>query len=162
MNARDKRPREGFSLVEVTLAIGVASFCLISVFGLLMVGLKTQKDSIEQTAANGIFSAVGVDLRATATATAPDTSATSALYQIPIPANPTTATAPTTLYFTSDGTYTTTLNSQSRYRLTITFQPNGTSAQNATYVHLKVTWPAALAPDTNPNFAQTFLAITRG
>ncbi|HEV2841922.1 MAG TPA: hypothetical protein VGW39_11395 [Chthoniobacterales bacterium] len=31
----------GFSLVEVTLALGVASVCLIAIFGLLPVGLRT-------------------------------------------------------------------------------------------------------------------------
>src|SRR5438445_13467799 len=44
-----------FSLVEVTLAMGIAVFCLITVFALLPVTLKTQHAGIQQTTANTIF-----------------------------------------------------------------------------------------------------------
>src|SRR5947208_6788482 len=53
-----------FSLVEVTLALGVAAFCLIAVLGLLPTGLKTQQASIQQTTANTICSQVVADLSA--------------------------------------------------------------------------------------------------
>src|SRR4029077_11336823 len=54
----------GFSLVEVTLAIGVAAFCLITVFALIPVALKTQQASIQQTTANDIMTQILGDLRA--------------------------------------------------------------------------------------------------
>lgn len=41
----------GFSLVEVTLAIGIIAFALMAVVGLLPVGLRTVKNSNEQAAA---------------------------------------------------------------------------------------------------------------
>jgi hypothetical protein len=66
-----------FSLVEVTLALGVAAFCLIAVFGLLPIGLKTDQGAIRQTTANGILSAIVADLRAT-----PLTRTTSNLFTI--------------------------------------------------------------------------------
>jgi hypothetical protein len=53
-----------FSLVEVTLALGVAAFCLIAVLGLLPTSLKTQQASIQQTTANQIISTVFSFLRA--------------------------------------------------------------------------------------------------
>jgi type II secretory pathway pseudopilin PulG len=53
-----------FSLVEVTLALGVAAFCLIAVLGLLPTSLKTQQTSIQQTTANQIISQIFSDLRA--------------------------------------------------------------------------------------------------
>src|SRR5437867_7336907 len=53
-----------FSLVEVTLALGVAAFCLIAVLGLLPTGLKTQQASTEQTTANTIVSQIVADLNA--------------------------------------------------------------------------------------------------
>src|SRR5947208_15161423 len=53
-----------FSLVEVTLALGVAAFCLIAVLGLLPTSLKTQQASIQQTIANQIISQIFSDLRA--------------------------------------------------------------------------------------------------
>jgi type II secretory pathway pseudopilin PulG len=53
-----------FSLVELTLAIGVAGFCLIAVFGLLPVSLKVQQTSVHETVANKILSEIIGDMRA--------------------------------------------------------------------------------------------------
>lgn len=68
----------GFSLVEVTLALGIVSFCLVAIVGLLPVGLQTAKASREHAAAaasveqiaralegavadeNGVYRGVGV------------------------------------------------------------------------------------------------------
>ena len=55
----------GFSLVEVTLALGVAAFCLIAVFGLIPVGVQTNRNATSQTAATNIIALVVADLRAT-------------------------------------------------------------------------------------------------
>ena len=55
----------GFSLVEVTLALGVAAFCLIAVFGLIPVGVQTNRNATSQTAATNIIASVIADMRAT-------------------------------------------------------------------------------------------------
>lgn len=39
----------GFSLVEVTIALGIVSFALISVMGLMPVGLSTMREAMDQT-----------------------------------------------------------------------------------------------------------------
>ena len=57
----------GFSLVEVTLALGIAAFCLIAVFGIMPVGVQTNRNATSQTAATNIMAAVVADLRATPT-----------------------------------------------------------------------------------------------
>lgn len=44
------RRAEGFSLVEVTLALGLVSFALLSVMGLMPVGLSTLRQATDQTA----------------------------------------------------------------------------------------------------------------
>ena len=54
-----------FSLVEVTIALGVAAICLIGIFGLLPIGLQTDQNATEQSRALGISSVVIADLRAT-------------------------------------------------------------------------------------------------
>src|SRR6058998_3892626 len=54
-----------FSLVEVTLALGVAAFCLIAVFGLMPIGVQTSQRATSQTAAASIIADVVADLRAT-------------------------------------------------------------------------------------------------
>src|SRR6476660_9032035 len=57
-----------FSLVEVTLALGIAAFCLIAVFGLMPVGVQTNRNATSQTAATNVIAAVVADLRARPTA----------------------------------------------------------------------------------------------
>ena len=58
-----------FSLVELTLAIGIAAFCLIAVFGLMPVGVQTNRNATSQTAATNIIASVIADMRATPGAT---------------------------------------------------------------------------------------------
>src|SRR4029077_1448246 len=66
-----------FSLVEVTLALGVAAFCLIAVFGLVPVGVQTNRNATSQTTATNILSSVVSDIRAS-----PKGSSSTAKYQI--------------------------------------------------------------------------------
>ena len=40
-----------FSLVEVTLALGIAAICLVALFGLMPVGVQTNRSATSQTAA---------------------------------------------------------------------------------------------------------------
>ena len=54
-----------FSLVEVTLALGIAAICLVALFGLMPVGVQTSRSATSQTAATNIVAAVIADLRAT-------------------------------------------------------------------------------------------------
>ena len=43
---------QGFSLVEVTLALGITGFCLLVVLGLLPSGAKVSRDATQSTKAN--------------------------------------------------------------------------------------------------------------
>ncbi len=146
-----------FSLVEVTLALGVASFCLLSVFGLLPIGLNSNQAAMEQTAANGILSSVVADLRATPAVSSAGGPVMSQQFSITIPAANQTGT--TLLYFTGDGQCAASSESRSRYLLTVSFLANGSSSQNATLANLKVSWPAKAK--TPFGSAQTFVAIDR-
>src|SRR5437016_10444445 len=98
-----------FSLVEVTLAIGVAAFCLLAVFGLMPVGVQTNRNATSQTAATNILAAVVADLRATPTA-----NAASSQFGI-------TFGTDATLYFDSAGQFSTSLDPNSRLQLNITW-----------------------------------------
>jgi uncharacterized protein (TIGR02598 family) len=125
-----------FSLVEVTLALGIAAFCLIAIFGLLPVGIQTNRNATSRTAATSIVTAVVADLQV-----APKTSGiwtgTSPHFHIILGSD-------TTLYFDGTGQPSTSLNGDSRYRLRITFPTTG----NLTYANLNVTWPAPVDPAT--------------
>jgi type II secretory pathway pseudopilin PulG len=59
-----RRRVHAFSLVEVTLAMGIAAFCLIAAFGLMPLGVQTNRNSTSQSAAVNIMAAVVADLRA--------------------------------------------------------------------------------------------------
>jgi uncharacterized protein (TIGR02598 family) len=43
------RERSGFSLVEVTLAIGIIAFALVAIMALIPVGLNSRRDAIDAT-----------------------------------------------------------------------------------------------------------------
>jgi uncharacterized protein (TIGR02598 family) len=134
----------GFSLVEVTLALGIAAFCLIAVFGLMPVGVQTNRNATSQTAATNIIASVIADMRAT-------TSPTSPQYGI------TFGTAKT-LYFDGTGQFTTSLDTNSRYRVSVTFPSSPTGLS---YADIKVTWPAAATSTNASGVSETFAAFDR-
>ena len=44
-----------FSLVEVAIALGIAAFCLLAVFGLMPIGVQTNRNATSQSAAANII-----------------------------------------------------------------------------------------------------------
>lgn len=155
------RQYHAFSLVEVTLALGVAAISLLAIFALLPVGVKTNQIAIGQSASTDVLSAVIADLRATPVTTPRGSAVASPRLAISIPANPVGISTPTTLFFTTEGQFSTTLDANSRYRLTITFLPNGAGTHTATFVDLKATWPAAATIANAGGSAEMFLALDR-
>ncbi len=57
--------RNGFSLVEVVLALGVVSFALLAIVALLPAGIKNNKISTEETRATCLLTTLEADLRNT-------------------------------------------------------------------------------------------------
>ena len=166
-----------FSLVEVTLSLGIAAFCLLAVFGLMPVGVQTNRNATSQTAATNIITAVVADLRAT-----PNTSNVSAQFGINIPSDPTsppvfllpnvvpcsgsqTSLTSQVRYIDGQGKATTSMTSNSRYRLIVTFVKNttATATSGATFANVKVTWPPAIDPCaiTPSGSVQAFAALDK-
>jgi type II secretory pathway pseudopilin PulG len=141
-----KRCTSAFSLVELTLAIGVAAFCLIAVFGLMPIGVQTNRNATSQTAATNLMAAVLADLRAT-----PKANTTSTQFGI------TFGTNPPPIYFDSTGQFTTTLGTNSRYQLNLTWY----GSTGLRYADLKVTWPAAATSANASGSAEMFAAFDR-
>jgi hypothetical protein len=142
------KPLRGFSLVEVVLALGVTSISLLSLLALLPVGLSTSSAAIEQTAANGLLTAVLADLQAIPP-TQPRgamTQATQSRYGLVIPASEpiTTSSTITTLYFSAGGQCSNYVQEDSSYRLTLTYLPCST-VNAPTQVKMLVSWPATMA-----------------
>jgi uncharacterized protein (TIGR02598 family) len=140
-----KQFTSAFSLIELTFTIGIASFCLIAVFGLMPVGLRTNHNATSQTAATNIIAAVISDLRAT-----PKANNTSSQFAI-------TFGTPATLYFDGSGQFITTPGANSRYQLNVTWY--GTTGLR--YADLKVTWPAAATTANASGSTEMFTAFDR-
>jgi type II secretory pathway pseudopilin PulG len=165
-----KRPllkTAAFSLVEVTLALGVAAFCLVAVLGLLPTSLKTQQTSIQQTTANQIISTIFSDLRA-------DIRLPPGLDSKVCGDDPPCAwgdlhghwhdvATPFTLYFTYEGKQTGTLNgtppADAVFRATITyrFPPSETT----TMADIRVTWPAQVEGGVPAGSVRSVISVNR-
>ena len=155
-----KRRRHSFSLVEVTLALGVAGISLLVIFSLLPVGLQTNQRSIEQTASADILTAVVADLRATPPTSPRGNPALSPQFGISIPA----AGSPgmIALFFNSAGQSASSQQSDSRYRITIRFAASDDSGtRTATFAILQATWPAGAAINNAQGSGEMFAALDR-
>jgi hypothetical protein len=165
-----------FSLVEVTLALGVAGFCLIAVMGLLPIGLKTNQAATQQTTANAILSAVVADIRTVPLVQGPGNSQGNASKQFRIifgnPHNPNEP--PQFLYFSNVGsTNSTNLkpnlpDADTVFWVMIQYMPNPTGGgeRSATLLHVKVAWPYAGVTPPTPGpipagFVETYLSLDR-
>jgi Tfp pilus assembly protein PilV len=151
-----------FSLIEVTLALGVAAFCLIAVFGLMPVGVQTNRNATSQTSATNIMAAVVADLRAT-----PKTATTST--QLALGFSGCTPPSSAQLYFDSEGqviarcnccndTIDNSQGTNPRYRWSVTYP---TSPTGLPYLNLKVTWPGAATPANASGSVETLAAFER-
>ncbi len=150
-----------FSLVEVTLALGVAALALLVILGLLPASLKTQQSSIQQTTANQIISQIYSFLRA-------DVRLSPGLYKqvCPDPPDPDqpcnwdqlhghwlqVAQPPDTLYFTQAGKPTGNVNASSPpsdavFRAKITYNPIPPTGSTSV-ANIFVSWPAPVNPTT--------------
>ena len=134
----------GFSLVEVTLALGVAAFCLIAVLGMLPVGLKTQQASVQQTIANNITSEIIGDLRAAYTGPGSNSSQFGIELK-KLPPGQKTKYSPNPVYFALDGTKQNG-SAGAIFKATITyFSATDITDATLTLVDITISWPAAQA-----------------
>jgi uncharacterized protein (TIGR02598 family) len=132
MKSGDSRAA-AFSLVELVLALGIVAFCLFAVFGLMPVGMQTNRNATSQTAATNIIAAIVADLRTT-----PAAATTSPQFAI-------TFGTDKTLYFDASWQASISLSPDSRYQLNIKWNSAPTGLH---YADLKVTWPAPADPAT--------------
>jgi type II secretory pathway pseudopilin PulG len=154
-----------FSLVEVTLALGVAAFALLAILGMLPTSLKTQKASVQQTAANSIISQIVGKLRADARVPPGQENRDDSNWYLHPHHNGPWDPTPDVLFFTNDGkSVGSTITITSVYRATIQyiFPPTDTTA----LADITVSWPPQVDP-TDPatgviaGKVTTFVAINR-
>ena len=151
----------GFSLVEVTLALGVAAICLIAMLGLMPTSLKTQQNSVRQTTANQIISQIYAVLRADVRL--PPGQANKVCPDPPDPNVPcnwgalhghwlTVGQPPDTMYFTNEGKQTGAVGNgtgtpppDAVFRAKITYIPIPPTGSTSV-ANVVVSWPARVDP----------------
>ena len=145
MNTKPHHP-QGFTLIEVALALGVAAFALVAIIGLLPVGLQSNQASLEQTVAAALAANVVADLRATPVQI-PATDKDSPRYRIPLPAS---GGATHTLFLREDGSAAGPVNADAdpaqdpRYRVTLFISgPASATQPTATTLRVLITWESA-------------------
>ncbi len=154
------RSVEGFSLIEVVLAIGVVSFCLVAVLGLLPVGLKSNKDSSNQTTAAGLAMAIASDLKATPASPGATSTITTTNYGLRIP-SPGSNAITNTLYLSEDGTTNSSASDfKSSYLATVTITPPASGMVTATAARILITWPPVASP-TNASSFESVIYLNR-
>jgi len=142
MCRRSRSPSKGFSLVEVSIAIGIAAFGIISLLGLMGVFLSSGRESHEDTILSDIAKGVFADLR-------------SRPFDPPAQTNPpafdhslkSLSGSVTTIYFTAEGVSVGTAAS-AYYSCNLTlkevpeFNTVSTSAINLYEAKVEFAWPA--------------------
>ena len=162
MNHRSQS-RSAFSLIEVTLAIGVAAFCLIAVMGLLPVAIKIQQASVQQTKANAIIAQISSDLVADVRLPPGQASKAQGDWSN-LHGHWAQVATPDVLYFTNDAKqigYGGSAPSDATFRATITYMLPPTTTTSL--ANIKVTWPASVDPATGApaGSAETFISVNR-
>ena len=163
-----KKSIEAFSLVEVTFALAIVVFCMVTVFGMLAVGVTTTQTSSSQTIASQVLNGISADIQSTPQIHG---ASSSPVYNIPLPLYTKTAiTTPqaTPLYIDEDGT-TNTSSAGARYRLFYwttsaatnnTANPPGNTRE--TLVRLILAWPAGAQSYTNAQgYVENVVAVNR-
>src|SRR5262245_29728356 len=123
--------RRGFSLVEVVLALGLTTFCLVGLIGLFSVGIKTEHSSSDKLSATHILQGLIATRRATPDSTTnPD---------FPLPAIQPGMVSSSTLMLDANGSVAGS-DSEARYRLRYSIDAPAAGDPRPARLHLYLTW----------------------
>jgi uncharacterized protein (TIGR02598 family) len=135
----------GFSLVEVTLALGVSSFGMLAIFGLLPVGLSSSQTSGQQTMAANIATAIVADMNQVPNSSAIAASsgalnAVSPQYSIDV----TGSSAHQSFYTDGSGKYLSkSYTPAARYSVSVNLAKPASGSRQAPNGVVAIAWPAA-------------------
>jgi uncharacterized protein (TIGR02598 family) len=148
----NRRKRCAFSLIEVVMAMGVATFCLLTLVALIPTGLKSDRESLGESQAVNILSAIVSERRAL------PVDSDGIVYDLPKLKG---ITEPTGSFFGIDsaGVSTKTELSQATYKLTYTIIPPATSSRDPYLIHLRLSWPANAATGVPVSSLETMATI---
>jgi uncharacterized protein (TIGR02598 family) len=127
-----RKSLHAFSLVEVVLALVIVSFAMLGIVALLPAGAESTRDSLAESGAINVLSAVLMDRRTT------NPTAISTLYQIPSLSIGSSNSFAVTAANTNSSDF-----SQSAYRVTYVITPPDPGRLDPYQIYVKVSWPAA-------------------
>lgn len=131
-----------FSLVEVVMAMGIITFALVALMGLLMGGIRVNRDSTEESRAVNLLQAIITDRQAGAPLFYATNSPVYGILPLTNSSSPYSNSAP--LYIMDDGVTTNDTATAARYAVNYTVYPPAASPPLQPYlVNFKVSWPAA-------------------
>jgi len=147
-----RQSRKAMSLIEVVIAIGIVSFAIIPLLGLMGMGLTSSTAANEDLAQAAIISYMQSDLRSRPSTTNAWTPSSNAAFSIL-----TNASATRTNYFDAQGSWVTndtpTVTNLTRTIYVATFT-NATSATNFIDYSILIRWP-------HPSYGKTNLVPAR-
>lgn len=143
------RSTTAFSLIEVTIALGIIAFAMIVIMGLLPAGMSTVRESSEESAATNILAAVAADIR-----NIPAGQTNTPAYGIPAWSDPVVAQG--TLRVDANGSEPGSAQAPV-YAVTWTIIPPAAQSANPRYVHVRVAWPGNAPQPTG--FVETLVGL---
>jgi len=163
-----------FSLVELSVALGVIVFCLLTIIGLLAVGITSTHSSTVQTSATNILTAVSSDLEAIpnvtpndpvikGTVAQPAHNSGSPIYGLFLPAGGAGATSTYKFYVGDNGlTNSSAAAAFCQVNIWVTASSTNTApVHQETFAHVLVSWPAAAQYTNAQGYVENVVAINR-
>jgi uncharacterized protein (TIGR02598 family) len=145
---RNLTAKRGFSLVEVAMALAIAAFCLLTLMGLLSLGVHNYQQSGSRTTMVNLSTAVVQDLQA-----APANSTANSLsprfqFNVAFPGSGTATPTPQTAFVDANGVGMNgnALGSTTVYRISVAFFPPAAGLNSATTARVIVSYPAQADP----------------
>ena len=161
--------KSGFSLIEVTLALGLSAFCLTTLIGLIPVGLRSNQSSQEKCSAADVAAILLSDLQSAPKGKLLMTGSNQQVDGLTIPEADTVVTTGTQqIYYSeavdSHNSHFSTSSAGTRYLVSVSIQPpkmTNLAQRGATNVHVRVTWPALADAKSAQGALEMFSALDR-
>lgn len=157
----------GFSLVEVVLALAIGSFCMVTLLGLIPVGLSNYQQADARNVMVDLATSVAQDLASTPVSS---NSSLSPRFSLTVPSvtGAPNMTSPQIVFVDGSGAPLTGNSvANATYRLSVAFAPPLPGTRMATTVHILITFPAradlstTVPPTKYTTMLQTTVSLNR-
>ncbi len=151
MISSSRTSESAFSLIEVVLALGIATFAIVVVAGLLPVGLKLSRESEDESRAINILSAVAADRQAT------PFGSTSEIYKVPTLVG--SKIIEGSFAVKDDDSYGDSDFGNARYRVSYSLVPPSPDSLNPWMAYFRIYWPAREGNQNSTALVEKVVAI---